>query len=76
MVAFHLHFEVLLHVSNVDLIRHLAGNPVDDDRHLAKTYVLTDTRLVLVCPLLCNCSPFYFEIHQLDTFGELLLVTW
>jgi hypothetical protein len=39
-VAFHLHFEVLLHVAIVDLVRHLAGNPVDEDWHSAMSSVL------------------------------------
>jgi succinate dehydrogenase flavin-adding protein (antitoxin of CptAB toxin-antitoxin module) len=40
-VAFHSHFEVLLRVADVDLVRHLAGNPVDDDRHSAMSSVMT-----------------------------------
>jgi hypothetical protein len=41
-VAFHLHFKILLHVADVDLVHQLVtGNLVDDDRHSAMTYVLT-----------------------------------
>jgi hypothetical protein len=40
-VAFHSYFKVLLHVADVDLVCHLAGNPVDDDWHSAKPSILT-----------------------------------
>jgi hypothetical protein len=40
-VAFHVHFEVLLRVADVDLVGHLTGNPVDNNWHSAQPSILT-----------------------------------
>jgi hypothetical protein len=40
-VAFHLHFEMLLHVANVDLVGHLTSNSEDDNQHSAQPSILT-----------------------------------
>jgi hypothetical protein len=40
-VAFHLRFEVLLHIANVYFVHHIAGNPIDDNWHSAVSSVLT-----------------------------------
>ena len=68
-VAFHSHFEVLLRVSDVDLIHHLVGNPVDDDWHSAKPSILT---LAWSSASSAVAIP-YFEVHRFDAFGEFLL---
>jgi hypothetical protein len=34
-VAFHSHLEMVLPLADADLVLHLLGNPVDDDRHSA-----------------------------------------
>jgi hypothetical protein len=59
---------VLLHVADVDLVHHLAGNPVDDDRQSAKTSILT---LAWSSASSAVTVP-YFEIHRFDAFGEFL----
>jgi hypothetical protein len=37
----HPHFKMLLRVADVDLVRHLTGDPVDDNRHSAIISILT-----------------------------------
>ncbi len=67
-VACHSFLEVLLSVPDVDLVCHLAGNPVDDDRHSAKTSVLT----LAWSSASSTVAVPYFEVHQFDAFGEFL----
>jgi hypothetical protein len=55
---------MLLHVADIDLVGHLAGNPVDDDRHSAKTSVLA---LVWSSASSAIAAP-YCEIHRFDAF--------
>jgi hypothetical protein len=57
-VFFHPHFKMLLRVADVDLVRHLTGNPVDDDRHSAITSVQCMDKKIKGVRALLRCLPF------------------
>jgi hypothetical protein len=68
-VAFHSHFEMLLlRVSNVDLVCHIAGDHVYDDQNSAYASILTvdwsSVSSAVTIP--------HFDIHQLYMVGEFL----
>jgi hypothetical protein len=61
---------MLLDVPDVTLIHHLTSDLVDDDRDpVLNASILT---LAITSPASSAVTLPNFEIHQLDTFGELL----
>jgi hypothetical protein len=68
-VSCHLLLDVLLRVSDVDLVLHLASNLVDDDRNPVYSSILA-----LACSSagVSAVAVSYLEIHQLNPISELL----
>ena len=67
-VPSHPHFEMLLGIADVNLVGHLTGDPVDDNRHPAVAAVLTFARFSTASTVAIS----HLEVHRFDAVGKLL----